>query len=495
MVHPTENTGQPLCYAFNRGGINNQKIALLGLFLKAMAAEDRRIVLPDIVIFDQITFIHKRVPISAAFDVGRLRDFAEAVGVTILDRAPEGDEGGWEFFHHAESHIARTAAAGALDGDSVLVRFFRALVPVCRTAPDTSRLRDIVFDRLGIAHVVQMRIERDWHHHVQTRVDPEVGHNEDNRHSAESIARKLRATHPGGASKLYIVCDEAALVEGKDEIRRSLRETYDIEAFWKSDLLEIFQSGDATLLERSLVDFEIALAAEVFVGTSRSTFSGMAALERFAQTGHRGNHSIYNALGPKLARRHDTGAFRSARLATAEDPHDPSCGYELGRILETAGDLRAARDRYLARGEFGGPDREEVYLALTRAACLKAALGEAPDAVLAAFERAAGVVPSRAEALHAGAQHARGHGRYEEAFALASRGLGLPPPASGRAVEAWIYDWALIDEYAVAASWTGRPLESLRACIQLLMEAQIPEEHRDRIVSNAKFSIDRIAGR
>ncbi len=495
MVHPSENAGRPLCYSYNRGGINNQKIALLGLFLKAMAGDDRRIILPDIVIFDQITFIHERVPIAAAFDVARLRDFAETVGVTILDRAPAGDEGGWEFFHHGERHIAHAAASGALDGDSVVVRFFRALVPAARSAPDTSRLRDIVFDRLGIAHVVQMRIERDWDDHVRIRVDPEVGHNEDNRHSAESIVRKFRATYPGGTSKLYIVCDEAALVEGKETIRRSLRETYDIEAFWKSDLVETFQSGGVNLLERSLVDFEIALAAPFFVGTSRSTFSGMAALERFAQSGQVGNHGIYNALGPRLAVRHDKGAFRSARLATAENPYDPSCGYELGQILEVAGSVRAAHDQYLARGEFGGPDREEVYLALTRAARLKAALGEAPEAVLAAFERAAGVAPSRAEALHGAAQHARAQGRYEEAHALASRGLGIRLPPGGRAVEPWIYDWALIDEYAVAASWTGRPVESLRACIQLLMEAKIPEEHRDRIVSNAKFSIDRIAGR
>ncbi len=494
MIRDTDRPDQAHGYSYNRGGISNQKIALLGLFLKAMTGENRCVVLPDIVIFDQITFIHKRVPIATAFDVARLRDFAESIGVTILDRDPAGDEGGWEYFHHGERHIAGTAAAGELDRDGVAARFLRALVPSARTAPDVARLRDIVLDERGITHVVQMRIERDWEFHVRTRVDPEVGFNEDNLHTAESIARKFRATHPDGAAKIYVVCDEAALVDGKDRIRQSLREHFDIEAFWKSDLLPRFQSDDANLLELSLADFEIALAAGAFVGTSRSTFSGMAALERFAQTGSVENHSLYNALGPRLAVRHDRGAFRSARLATAESVADPSCGYELGLILETAGRLRPAHDRYLARGAFGGPDREEVYLALYRAARLKAALGDEPQAVLDAFARAAGIGASRAEALHAAARHARTHGRHEEAYGFAARGLGIGPPAEGRAVEAWIHDWALLDEYAVAASWTGRPADTLRACLQLLTGGKLPAEHRDRIVANAKFAIDRIAG-
>ncbi|WP_207179622.1 O-fucosyltransferase family protein [Methylobacterium indicum] len=485
---------QALGYSYNRGGINNQKIALLGLFLAAVTEGPRRVVLPDIVIFDQITFVHKRVPIATAFDVARLRDFAESVGVAILDRPPAGDEGGWDYFHAGERHIAGAAASGTLDGDSLVARFFRALVPRARTSPDVSRLRDIAFGRRSITHVIQMRIERDWDFHVQSRVDPDAGDNEDNRHTAESIARKFRATHPAAGSTIYVVCDEAALVEGKDEIRRSLRERHDIEAVWKSDLLPDLRPDDATLLDLSLMDFEIALASEFFVGTSRSTFSGMAALERFAQSGAVDNHSIYNALGPTLATRHDRGAFRSARLASARDIRDPACGYELGQILEAAGDLRQAHDRYDARGAFGGPDREEVYLALYGAARLKAALGDAPDAVLAAFARAADVSASRAEALHGGARHARLHGRYDDAYAFAARGVAIARPAAGRAVEAWIYDWALIDEFAVATSWTGRPVETLQACIRLLTEAKLPAEHRDRIVANAKFAIDRIAG-
>lgn len=494
MVGDSASSGPALCYAYNRGGISNQKIALLGLFLKAATEGPPRIVLPDLVIFDQITFVHHRVPIATVFDMTRLAEFADTVGVTIVEGGARGDEGGWEYYHHGESRIAGAAASGRLDSESFVVRFFRALVPRVRMSDDVLRLRDVVFDRLGVTHVVQMRIEPDWDFHVSHRLDPEVGHNEDNRHSAETILRKLRASVPDGRLKACVLCDEAALTVDKEQIRNLARDAYDVEITWKSDLSQRFEARNSNFLDLSLTDFEIALAARSFVGTSRSTFSGMAALEQFAQSGSPGRHSVYNMLGPMLVERRDTGAFRPARLATARNLRDPSCGYELGRILEAAGELQAAHDAYAARGKFGGPDREEVYLALTRAARLKMVLGATPDDVIGAFEQAAATLPSRAEALHGAALYARCQGRYEEACAFAARGLDVARPPAGRDIESSVYDWALLDEYAVATSWTGRPAETLRACIRLLTEAKLPGEHRDRIVANAKFAVDRLAG-
>ena len=42
------------CYAYNRGGINNQKIALFGLYLMSLHREPHRLVLPDLCCFDQM---------------------------------------------------------------------------------------------------------------------------------------------------------------------------------------------------------------------------------------------------------------------------------------------------------------------------------------------------------------------------------------------------------------------------------------------------------
>src|SRR3954468_23313440 len=88
-----------LGYSFNRGGLNNQKLALFGLFLKAYREGPPRIVLPNLVLFNQITFNHPPVPIDQAFHIGPLLEFAARHGLEVLDEAPRGDEGAWDYFH------------------------------------------------------------------------------------------------------------------------------------------------------------------------------------------------------------------------------------------------------------------------------------------------------------------------------------------------------------------------------------------------------------
>lgn len=64
-----------------------------------------------------------------------------------------------------------------------------------------------------------------------------------------------------------------------------------------------------TILDLSLLDFEMAVRAPYFVGLSRSTFSDLAGFERVCRTRRNlENHYIYNVPGDGLGRRMDNGS-------------------------------------------------------------------------------------------------------------------------------------------------------------------------------------------
>jgi hypothetical protein len=51
----TSDTGLPdntLAYTHTQGGLNNQKLAIYGLLLKAFPHDPRSIILPDLLLFD-----------------------------------------------------------------------------------------------------------------------------------------------------------------------------------------------------------------------------------------------------------------------------------------------------------------------------------------------------------------------------------------------------------------------------------------------------------
>ena len=57
----------------------------------------------------------------------------------------------------------------------------------------------------------------------------------------------------------------------------------------------------------------------------------------------------------------------------------------------------------------------------------------------------------------------------------------------------WIYDYGLLDEFSIAAYWAGHFGECLAAAERLLSEGKVPEQHRPRILENARFARERLA--
>jgi glycosyltransferase involved in cell wall biosynthesis len=186
-------------------------------------------------------------------------------------------------------------------------------------------------------------------------------------------------------------------------------------------------------------------------------------------------------------------AILERALASETDPFLISrYTFYLAQSYRDSGEPQKALENYLKRAELGFWD-QEVFYCLYQAAKLKVNLGFDDENVLATYLRAHNVRKDRAEALHGAARFCRVKGRFEEGYGFAQRALGMRAPAQDLCLEPWIYDYGVLDEYAVTAYSIGKFDDCRRACQRLLREGKIPAEMRGRIEQNARLARDKLS--
>lgn len=166
--------------------------------------------------------------------------------------------------------------------------------------------------------------------------------------------------------------------------------------------------------------------------------------------------------------------------------------FYLANTLRDSGQKEAALDTYKKRAE-QGHWQQEVFISLLNVAKIKEELLHTSDEVLAAYEQASRVCPSRAEALHAAALYCREKNLYREGYDAAKRGLTINYPTDALFVEDWVYEYGLLDELAINAYWCGKYAEAADACDQLLKAGKLPTTMRDRVEANRRYSVERLA--
>lgn len=208
--------------------------------------------------------------------------------------------------------------------------------------------------------------------------------------------------------------------------------------------------------------------------------------------------------GVLMRRNHDGARRRSARTyqrdaevleAALETEADSFMRarytFYLAQSYRDGGRTAKSVETYLARAKLGFWN-EEVFVSLLSAGRLMQTLGCPFETVLAVLDRASAVCPWRAEALHEAARLCFHNGRNADGCEIAKRGLGLELPADGLFIEPWIYEYGLLDEFAVNAYWAGRYMESMDASLRLLSDGKLPESERGRVLANLRFAFDKL---
>ena len=211
-----------------------------------------------------------------------------------------------------------------------------------------------------------------------------------------------------------------------------------------------------------------------------------------------GHLPIVMRINPDGARRQDPARYRKDAAILEEailTETDPVliARYEfyLAQSYRDCGENEKAVEAYLRRAGLGFWD-EEVFYSFYKAGQLKETLGHNREDVLMLYRRASDAAPARAEALHAASRLCRNAARYQEGYEFAKRGLALAAPQDGLFVEPWIYDYGLLDEFAVNAYWAGKYEESHQACLRLLGEGKLPPEQASRVSANARFAAEKL---
>lgn len=146
---------------------------------------------------------------------------------------------------------------------------------------------------------------------------------------------------------------------------------------------------------------------------------------------------------------------------------------------------------YLKRADLGGWN-EEVFYSLYQAGRIMEILEKPVDNIIQVYFKGYQTAPWRAESLWAAARLCRAFSRFDQGYRFAKQGLKIRYPEGALFVGQGIYEWALLDEFAIASYWTGHYRESRIASIQLMKDGKFPPDQKERIEANMKFASESI---
>ena len=150
-----------------------------------------------------------------------------------------------------------------------------------------------------------------------------------------------------------------------------------------------------------------------------------------------------------------------------------------------------AVERYLERAEMGFWE-EERYMSYFKAAQLKEQLKHSEESIIDTFLKAQECNPDRAEALHGVVKYCRTHNRNQLAYILGKEGITKKFNENFLFAEMWVYDYAMLDEFSIAAYWAGRYRESLDICQSLLKNPKFPKDQIPRLNENISYGKDKL---
>jgi glycosyltransferase involved in cell wall biosynthesis len=174
--------------------------------------------------------------------------------------------------------------------------------------------------------------------------------------------------------------------------------------------------------------------------------------------------------------------------ALADEPDNARYAFYLAQSYRDAGQPLKALEAYQRRVAMGGWE-EESWFSLLEIAKLSERLEMADDVVIQAYLHAHHTRPTRAEALCHLARFCRTRVLHTLAFQYAKAAAAIPRPSDILFIEDSVYTWKALDEWSIAAYWTGQYPLSKTLCERLLVENLVPQSERARVIDNLNYSL------
>jgi glycosyltransferase involved in cell wall biosynthesis len=174
-----------------------------------------------------------------------------------------------------------------------------------------------------------------------------------------------------------------------------------------------------------------------------------------------------------------------------DEPNNSRYVFYLAQSYRDARKFQLAYDNYKKRAEMGGWE-EEVFYSLYQMATLLEKMKAEDSKIIEAYLNAYQYRSCRVEPLHQLAVFYRKKNEYQLAFLFAEKGKNIPLPNDLLFLEKNFYQWKMLDEYAVAASWIGKYKECQQTNILLLEKKNIPKNDYDRIKKNLEWVNDKL---
>ncbi len=166
--------------------------------------------------------------------------------------------------------------------------------------------------------------------------------------------------------------------------------------------------------------------------------------------------------------------------AIKEDPKNPRNFFFLGKVYMAIGNLAEALAVFNKRIEMLG-NEEEIYLSKLSIAQIQGLLKKDTKEITTSFFKAHLERPHRAESLYYLIEKLQENGEYEKGFQIAAYGLKTVKNSNGELyVDKFISEFGILMQYTICACKTGRYLESLHGCKQLLLLPDLSETFKAR---------------
>lgn len=189
---------------------------------------------------------------------------------------------------------------------------------------------------------------------------------------------------------------------------------------------------------------------------------------------------------------HDAERFEAALASgTVEEKDFNRYHFYLAQSYRDSQQWDKALDAYVKRANLGGWN-EEVFYSWYQAGRIMEILQKPFDEIVRVYFQAYQVAPWRAESLWAAARLCRTYCRWDQAYRFAKQALKVRYPEGALFVGQGIYEWAILDEFSIAAYWTEHYQEARHSATQLLQDNKFPQDQKERIEANLKFATDAI---